>query len=66
MKLWKEYGAIGEASSGKGGSGGITIVVKTNVPTRSQAEIDAYRNRLTTVEEKATIDVTKESSVVKS
>lgn len=49
VKLWKDFGAIGENPTklpGGGSPGGVTIVVKTHVPTRSQADIDAYRERM--------------------
>ena len=58
VKLWKDYGAIGEKKDI--GPGGVTIVVNTNVPQRTQVEIDAYRNRLK--ESKEVIDVTPETN----
>lgn len=58
-KLWKDFGAIGEApgKAGAPGQGGLTIVVKTNVPTPSQADIDAYRQKMVDMR-KPVIDVT--------
>lgn len=59
-KLWKDYGAISEtaAKGGAPGQGGLTIVVKTNVPAPSQADIDAYRKKMIDLsKEKAVIDV---------
>jgi hypothetical protein len=58
-KLWKDFGAISE-SGGKGGAagpGGVTIVVKTNVPSPPQADVDAYRKRMLDLQ-KPVIDVT--------
>lgn len=65
-KLWKEYAAIGEApgKASAPGGGGLTIVVKTNVPTPTQAEVDAYRNKMLEMKkEKPVIDVTPEAKV---
>lgn len=61
MKMWREYGAIGEQQSKGSSPGGITIVVKTNVPTPTQAQVDSYRDRMLQMD--PPIDVTKESSV---
>lgn len=46
LKLWKEFGAIGEKKDAGAGNGGVTIIVKTNVPRPTQEEVDTYRSRL--------------------
>lgn len=58
VKLWKEFGAIGEKKDPN--SGGLTIIVKSSVPRRSQEEVDAYRKKYIEAG-KPVIDVTDAS-----
>jgi hypothetical protein len=46
VKLGKDLGAFIDNDGGKGGSGGVTIVVKTSVPMPSQTEIDAHQRSM--------------------